>query len=85
MVQSLIGIPEVPVLHINGNSNSLAWHLYLSLSSSRKMYIKYAHFLLHAWRIIRSRPKPSSSDATSIQQLTQIDNDKTNKYQLSKV
>jgi hypothetical protein len=74
MVPSLIGIPQVPVLHINRNSNTLAWPLYLLLSFLRKMYIKYANFLLHIWRIIRSRPKPSSSDATSIQQLTQIDN-----------
>jgi hypothetical protein len=80
MVPSLIGIPEETLLHINGNSitNTSAGLSYLSLNSSRKVYNNYAHFLPHTWRfIIRSRPKLLSSDATSIQQSTQID--KSNK------
>ena len=70
MVPSLNGIPEVTVLHINGNSSTSAGLSYLSPNSLRKMYNNYGHFLPHTWR---SRPKLLSLDATLIQQLTQID------------
>jgi len=58
MVPSMIGIPEVNVLHINGKSSTSGGLSYLSINSSRKMYNNYAHFLPHTWCfIIRSRPK----------------------------